>query len=226
MFTGSKPDPTQYQNKINITLGDLKSKIMIPSEVLTKLDNFKNSSLYGISQLGNGTQTIVSTPFELAIKKLNTMKLSYNFTTGAPSPINFREECLKDMSKLKDVQTDLAKLVEKISKWLFIGLVLAMVGSILYVSYIQWRHWRRMDKFISETGIDKEVQFRNQYNIYNNFLIYTIVKRMGIELNERTIWMLSFMFSKISRNVFFWNNGSCFSSGTIYSTKFSSIIYE
>ena len=61
MFTGSKSDPTQYQNKINITLGDLKSKIMIPSEVLTKLDNFKNSSLYGISQLGNGTQTIVST---------------------------------------------------------------------------------------------------------------------------------------------------------------------
>lgn len=203
MFTGSKSDPTQYQNKINITLGDLKSKIMIPSEVLTKLDNFKNSSLYGLSQLGNGTQTIVSTPFELAIKKLNTMKLSYNFTTGAPSPINFREECLKDMSKLKDVQTDLAKLVEKISKWLFIGLVLAMVGSILYVSYIQWRHWRRMDKFINETGIDKEVQFRNQYNIYNNFLIYTIVKRMGIDLNERAIWMLSFMFSKISRNVFF-----------------------
>ena len=176
---------------------------MIPSEVLTKLDNFKNSSLYGISQLGNGTQTIVSTPFELAIKKLNTMKLSYNFTTGAPSPINFREECLKDMSKLKDVQTDLAKLVEKISKWLFIGLVLAMVGSILYVSYIQWRHWRRMDKFINETGIDKEVQFRNQYNIYDNFLIYKIVKRMGIDLNERAIWMLSFMFSKISRNVFF-----------------------
>ena len=120
MFTGSKSDPTQYQNKINITLGDLKSKIMIPSEVLTKLDNFKNSSLYGLSQLGNGTQTIVSTPFELAIKKLNTMKLSYNFTTGAPSPINFREECLKDMSKLKDVQTDLAKLVEKISKWLLL----------------------------------------------------------------------------------------------------------
>ena len=89
----------------------------------------------------------------------------------------------------------------------FIGLVLAMVGSILYVSYIQWRHWRRMDKFINETGIDKEVQFRNQYNIYDNFLIYTIVKRMGIDLNERTIWMLSFMFSKISRNVFFWNNG-------------------
>lgn len=203
IFTGSKPDPTQYQNKINITLGNLKNKIMIPNEVLTKLDNFKNSSLYGLSQLGNGTQTIVSTPFELAIKKLNTMKLNYNFSTGAPSPINFRDECLKDMSKLKDVQTALAKLVERISKWLFIGLVLAMVGSILYVSYIQWRHWRRMDKFINETGIDKVVQFRNQYNIYNNFLIYTIVKRMGIDLNEKAIWMASYTFSEISRNVFF-----------------------
>ncbi|CAX45418.1 conserved hypothetical protein [Candida dubliniensis CD36] len=203
IFTGSKPDPTQYQNKINITLGNLKNKIMIPNEVLTKLDNFKNSSLYGLSQLGNGTQTIVSTPFELAIKKLNTMKSNYNFSTGAPSPINFRDECLKDMSKLKDVQTALAKLVERISKWLFIGLVLAMVGSILYVSYIQWRHWRRMDKFINETGIDKVVQFRNQYNIYNNFLIYTIVKRMGIDLNEKAIWMASYTFSEISRNVFF-----------------------
>lgn len=203
IFTGSKPDPTQYQNKINITLGNLKNKIMIPNEVLTKLDNFKNSSLYGLSQLGNGTQTIVSTPFELAIKKLNTMKLNYNFSTGAPSPINFRDECLKDMSKLKDVQTALAKLVERISKWLFIGLVLAMVGSILYVSYIQWRHCRRMDKFINETGIDKVVQFRNQYNIYNNFLIYTIVKRMGIDLNEKAIWMASYTFSEISRNVFF-----------------------
>ena len=45
------------------------------------------------------------------------MKLSYNFT-GAPSPINFREECLKDMSKLKDVP-DLAKLVEKLANGFF-----------------------------------------------------------------------------------------------------------
>ena len=205
-LTGNKQSSqlaSQYENKINITLGNLKNKIMIPGDVLDKIDSARNIGLDGLTTLENGTQTLVATPFDLVVNKLDVMKGTYNFKNSSPSPLNFKQECLNDMNKLEDVQIELVKIVETVSKWIFIGLIIAMVGSIIYVSFVQWREWKRMDRFIHEQEITHEIQFRNQYNIYNNVILYTIEKRLGYKVNEKILWTFSYLFSKTARNVFF-----------------------
>ncbi|EMG49733.1 PRM1 Plasma membrane fusion protein PRM1 [Candida maltosa Xu316] len=208
MFSGKKPDVDKYRNMISLSLGDLKDKIMIPGDVLTKIDEFRETSLDGVEKLDNGTQMIVASPFEKMIKGLDSMRENYDFAgTTPPEVINYREVCLKEMEKLKDVQTDLVEVVEKISKWIFIGLLLAMVGSIMYVSFIQWRKWKRMEQFIHDDRYavvnNSEISLRNKFNIYDNFLLYTLEKRLHFNMNGKVIWILSYMFSKIAQNVFF-----------------------
>ncbi|RCK56031.1 Plasma membrane fusion protein PRM1 [Candida viswanathii] len=203
LFTGNLSQPTEYQNQINITLGELKDKIVIPGSVIDKIEDVRNTSLGGLSTLDNGTQTLVSAPFDLIVNKLNVMRDNFTFKNTAPSPLNFTEECLKDMNKLEEIQRELVRLVQVVSRWIFIGLLCGMVASMLYVGFVQWREWRRMDKFIHEQEIAQEVQFRNQHNIYNNVILYTIEKRMGYKINERFLWMFSYLFSKAARNVFF-----------------------
>ncbi len=204
-LTGNKltQQASEYQNQINISLGELKDKIMIPGDVLDKIDKARNVSFDGLSKLDNGTQTLVATPFDKVVQKLNVMKDNYNFRNSTPSPLNYKQECLKDMNKLQQVQSDLVEVVENVSKIIFIGLIIAMALSIIYVAFIQWREWKRMDQFIYEEQISTDIEFRNRFNVYNNDVLYIIEKRMGYYMNEKMIWMFSYLFSKAARIVFF-----------------------
>lgn len=176
---------------------------MIPGDVLDKIDKARNVSFDGLSKLDNGTQTLVATPFDKVVQKLNVMKDNYNFRNSTPSPLNYKQECLKDMNKLQQVQSDLVEVVENVSKIIFIGLIIAMALSIIYVAFIQWREWKRMDQFIYEEQISTDIEFRNRFNVYNNDVLYIIEKRMGYYMNEKMIWMFSYLFSKAARIVFF-----------------------
>ncbi|KAI5951593.1 PRM1 [Candida jiufengensis] len=202
-FTNGKSADTgkQYERKINITLGNLKNKIVIPGTVLDKIDSAKNISLNELNDLNNETQTLLETPFNLIIQKLDQVKLSNSTTNVTIVPINVTEACMKTVYEVQDTQDKLVKIVEVISKYLLIGMILLIIGSILYAFYIESRHWKRTTNFINENNIADEVGFRNQANIYDNPFLYTIVKRMGFNLNENVIWMISYMSNKMTMNV-------------------------
>ncbi|KAI5964597.1 PRM1 [Candida pseudojiufengensis] len=202
-FTNGKSadEGKKYEQKINITLGNLKDKIAIPGTVLEKIDNAKNISMKGINDLNNETQTLIDTPFNLIIKKLDNVKLSNSSANITIEPINVRSSCLKTVDEVQDTQDKLVKLVKIVSKYLFIGMILIIIGSIAYALYIESRRWKRSTNFIRDTDQTNEIGFRNQHNIYNNAILYTIIKKMGFNLNSKVIWSISYMTNKFTLNV-------------------------
>ncbi|CCG21107.1 Prm1 protein [Candida orthopsilosis Co 90-125] len=199
---GSSFNANSYEQKINISLGALKDKIAIPGSIMTQIDNARNVSMYELEDMNNQTQNLIKTPFNLIIDRLQDIKLSNatrnNFTIV---PINVKDACLKTVDKVKDTQDHLVKFVETTSKYLFLIMVIITVGSIAYAWYMERRQWNRKTNFINEAGIDDEVGFRNQENLYSNFMTYTLVKRMKLNVNHKVVWIISYMSNRLARNI-------------------------
>lgn len=199
---GSSFNANSYEQKINISLGALKDKIAIPGSIMTQIDNARNVSMYELEDMNNQTQNLIKTPFNLIIDRLQDIKLSNatrnNFTIV---PINVKDACLKTVDKVKDTQDHLVKFVETTSKYLFLIMVIITVGSIAYAWYMERRQWNRKTNFINEAGIDDEVGFRNQENLYLNFMTYTLVKRMKLNVNHKVVWIISYMSNRLARNI-------------------------
>ncbi|KAI3405792.2 PRM1 [Candida oxycetoniae] len=205
IFTGGGGDTSnanQYEDKINLTLGNLKNKIMIPGSVLTEIEQAKNVSMKELNDLNNHTQTLIETPFNVIIKNLDAIKFTNSSSNSSINPLNVKGTCMEAVNVVKDSQNVLVKTVEITSQWLFIALACIILVSLLYVLYTESCHWKRETRFIMEKDLDAgEVGFRNQQNIYNNPVLYIVVKRCGIQLNERSIWILSYMSSRLANIV-------------------------
>ncbi|KAI5969972.1 PRM1 [Candida margitis] len=204
IFTGvsnGDGEAGSYEQKINISLGALKDKIAIPGSVLTKIEGARNVSMNELEDMNNETQKLIETPFNLIINKLQEIELDNMTKSITINPINVKDDCLKTIDQIKHTQDNLIKFVETTSKYLFIIMVFVLAGSIAYAWYVERRQWKRKSKFINEAGIDNEVQFRNQENIYSNFLTYTLIKCMGLNVNNRLIWIISYMSNKLARNI-------------------------
>ncbi|KAI5958015.1 PRM1 [Candida theae] len=199
---GSSSNANAYEQKINISLGALKDKIAIPSSVLGKIDNAKNVSMNELEDMNNHTQNLIKTPFNLIISKLRNIQLSNETNTNSTiNPINVKDACLKTVDQVKDTQDHLVKFVATTSTYLFIVMAIVTLGSIAYAWYIERGKWKRKTSFINEPGIDNEVEFRNQENVYSNFITYTLVKRMGVNVDHKIIWLISYMSNKLARNI-------------------------
>ncbi|CAD1808684.1 putative integral membrane protein [Candida parapsilosis] len=198
----SSSNARSYQSKINISLGALRDKIAIPGSVMTKINNAKNVSMSELEDMNNTTQTLIETPFDLIISKLQGIKLSNESTRNSTiNRIKVKDACMKTVVQVKDTQDHLVQFVETTSKYLFIVMALVLVGSIAYAWYTERQQWKRKTGFINELGIDNEVEFRNQENLYSNFVTYTLVKRMGYNVNHKIIWLLSYMSNRLARNI-------------------------
>ncbi|CAK9435482.1 uncharacterized protein LODBEIA_P02090 [Lodderomyces beijingensis] len=201
LFTGSAStaQAQEYQNKINISLGNLKDKIAIPGSVLDDIQSARNVSLGELDKINNETQELLETPFNLIIQKLDGIKLDNNTSNSSISPMQVKNACLDSVGAVKDSQAVLVKAVEEVSKWLLIALAVIIVGSLAYALYVEMRHWKRSTKFILEEDVSvNEIGFRNQKNIYDNPALYTLIKRFKIRLNDRLIWMISYMSSPLA----------------------------
>ncbi|KAG7665430.1 PRM1 [[Candida] subhashii] len=203
IFTGESTDPSAYEDKIKLSLGSLKDKIMIPGDVLTKIDEVRNTSLDGISQVDSGTQTLISAPFNLATEQLTKLKDNSNWNSGVKSvdPLQAREICLENVSNSIEYQQALINGINYTSKILIISLILGMIGCAMVFFYLEWRHWKRTDAFLSEASVVDKVGFRNQSNIYEDVVLYSLIKRFGISVSDKAIWMWSYLTSKFARNV-------------------------
>ncbi|EDK42729.1 hypothetical protein LELG_00907 [Lodderomyces elongisporus NRRL YB-4239] len=205
-FTGSAStsDADLYRDRINLSLGNLKDKISIPSTVLMDIQNARNFSMNELENLNNETQSLVNSPFNLVINKLDAIKLEINrYDNSSLQPIQIRDACLQTVNRVQDSQTVLIKVVENVSKWFLIVLAIIIACSLAYAFYIELRRWKRLSEFINEGDVaDSEVGYRNEHNIYDNALLYTMIKRFGISVNERVIWVISYMSSKMAGIVF------------------------
>lgn len=199
---GSSSNANSYEQKINISLGALKDKIAIPGSIITQIDNARNVSMNELEDMNNQTQNLIKTPFNLIIDKLQDIKLSSATNNKSTIvPINVKDACLKTVDKVKDTQDHLVKYVKTTSKYLFLIMVIITVSSIAYAWYMEHRQWNRKTNFINEAGIDDEVEFRNQENLYLNFMTYTLVKRMKLNVNHKVVWIISYMSNRLARNI-------------------------
>ncbi|KAG5417518.1 PRM1 [Candida metapsilosis] len=204
LFSGSSStsNANSYEQKINISLGALKDKIAIPGSVLGKINNARNVSINELEDINKQTQNLIKTPFNLIVSKLEEIKLSNEtHANHTITPINVKDACMKTVEQVKDTQDHLVRFVETTSKYLFIIMAVIVLASIAYAWYMEHRQWKRKTRFINEAGIDNEIEFRNQENLYSNFMTYTLVKRMGMNVNQKVIWIISYMSNRLARNL-------------------------
>ena len=97
----SSSNARSYQSKINISLGALRDKIAIPGSVMTKINNAKNVSMSELEDMNNTTQTLIETPFDLIISKLQGIKLSNESTRNSTiNRIKVKDACMKTVVQL------------------------------------------------------------------------------------------------------------------------------
>ncbi|RLV92579.1 Plasma membrane fusion protein [Spathaspora sp. JA1] len=199
IFSGKSSDPGEFEDKIHISLGQLKDKIAIPGDVIDKINSVRNSEVGKFTQLENTTQVILASPFEIISKQLKEIKDRKTFS-GDIQPIDsdkIERLCSAHVENIQNAQAGLVKLVEKLSKWLIILLIIAMIGSTCYVAFMEWLKWKRMQEFANE-DLTSFAKLKNQYNVYHSSSLYMILKRFHIPISDRMIWWWSYLTSEFA----------------------------
>ncbi|EGW35123.1 uncharacterized protein SPAPADRAFT_53463 [Spathaspora passalidarum NRRL Y-27907] len=199
IFSGKASNPSEFEDRIHLSLGELKDKIAIPSEVVDAINSVRNADLGKLTKLDNATQVILEAPFKLVTKQLKEFKDKKNYSeTVKPIDANqIQQLCNAHVESVHNVQKGLIIVVENLTKTLVILLIMAMIGSTCYVVFIECMKWRRMQKFIRE-DLSHPVKFKNQYNIYHSSSMYMVAKRFNLRVGDRALWWWSFLSSKFA----------------------------
>lgn len=205
-FTNQETDPTEYVDKVNLSIKALQN-IRIPNSVLTDIDNFKDK-VPDFNELQN-TSKLVSKPFEIITQELNELAHFKNITLdqlklASTSPVNFCSNSL-DIDKF---YSNLAKKVQFTSNIIIIVLLIMAMFAIASLVIVEYFKWRKSQRMINEILADKNqesyfVLTRNIMNKYNSSLIYYIERFVTIppSRKDNLYWLLSYITTSYSLTV-------------------------
>lgn len=205
-FTNQETDPTEYVDKVNLSIKALQN-IRIPNSVLTDIDNFKDK-VPDFNELQN-TSKLVSKPFEIITQELNELAHFKNITLdqlklASTPPVNFCSNSL-DIDKF---YSNLAKKVQFTSNIIIIVLLIMAMFAIASLVIVEYFKWRKSQRMINEILADKNqesyfVLTRNIMNKYNSSLIYYIERFVTIppSRKDNLYWLLSYITTSYSLTV-------------------------